>query len=856
MSDTMSDVTDQDRVRELVHGRRDAFISIRPPAQVPEPVNISKKLIEGLFDESVASLEIAGDREAVVFGVRGTKPDHLRFHLESHFPHAELDIPKPDPMRLGEGERAFTSILKIQGPEQAPIQTFDDQDVQSEGTEPLLGVTGTMQQLRDGERVLVRMVVRPKERGYFSKYERDALAGSGGSNELERSLERDEQRLQRDKKTSTPGNIGILALVACLGAALLLTGFRFTFPTATDFAPIGTYFTPAVTYEYGLGFVLAWIASVVVVEILLWKILRGVKPRRQFLDPKIIGERVDHQAMDFEIQIVAFVPDSDEWKERARALSDRIADEYAGYGRSLGSAIVSHAGFEGVPDDAFRLMTQKRRPFPLSGRAASVIGTRELAGLWHLPATHVRPPNILRSASRHWPVMSSVISKGTPVGVTTVGRKRLVRLSADATRRHQFYVGASGEGKSTLMLHVLLHAMRQKANGENDGAVVVVDPHGDLAWDLLELVPPEIAHKVRFIDLSDRDRVVGINVLSPTFSSDRDVTADLLVDTVSRHWEFWGPNMASILSHSVKTLHEANTHPDVPPEEEYTLLDVRSLLDVEAFRRSVLEKIHDENLKRFWLLDFPNIQRDYVRNIQPITARLMEYSDSRIAAAMVGQRFSTINLRESLEAGDIMLVSAKGSNVGGGVARLISSYILMMVDHIIEAQGEVASEERQRVMVAVDEMHMLKGVPFESMLNNWRKFGGSLLLGTQTLSGVREFSPALEDSLLTNVGVLAVFRVGADDAERLAANLGESFVSKDDILSLDAHHAYVRLRSRTYTPPFSMKVLPKPPGRPVVADEILSRSARYSQDLRGVHQRLQEEVRATNALGLVAKRRR
>ena len=451
------------------------------------------------------------------------------------------------------------------------IKTFSP-----EGTEPLLGVTGTMQQLRDGERVLVRMVVRPKERGYFSKYERDALAGSGGSNELQRSLERDEQRLQLDKKTSTPGNIGILALVACLGAALLLTGFRFTFPTATDFAPIGTSFTPAVTYEYGLGFVLAWIASVVVAEILLWKILRGVKPRRQFLDPKIIGERVDHQAMDFEIQIVAFVPDSDEWKKRARALSDRIADEYAGYGRPLGSAIVSHAGFEGVPDDAFRLMTQKRRPFPLSGRAASVIGTRELAGLWHLPATHVRPPNILRSASRHWPVMSSVISKGTPVGVTAVGRKRLVRLSADATRRHQFYVGASGEGKSTMMLHVLLHAMRQKANGENDGAVVVVDPHGDLAWDLLELVPPEIAHKVRFIDLSDRDRVVGINVLSPTFSSDRDATADLLVETVSRHWEFWGPNMASILSHSVKTLHEANTHPDVPPEEEYTLLDVRS----------------------------------------------------------------------------------------------------------------------------------------------------------------------------------------------------------------------------------------------------------------------------------------
>ena len=69
-------------------------------------------------------------------------------------------------------------------------------------------------------------------------------------------------------------------------------------------------------------------------------------------------------------------------------------------------------------------------------------------------------------------------------------------------------------------------------------------------------------------------------------------------------------------------------------------------------------------------------------------------------------------------------------------------------------------------------------------------------------------------------------------------------------------NAYVRFHSRTYTPPFSMKVLPKPPGRLVVADEILRRSARYSQDLQVVHQRLQEDVRATNALGLVAKRRR
>lgn len=789
----------------------------------------------------------------MAFGVRGTDLENMVGQLEEHYPHAQLSIPSQDPMELRDGERAFTNVMKVTGPEPVPIQTYGDDDVSPQGADPLLKVSGAFRRLRQDERVLLRLVAGPRRHNHFRKFEQDARTGPGSSNLREWTDEVDAGRGGSSRVGGIQSFLGIIGwgVLAIAALAAVILGFDF-------YDAIG--FIGGITVEQlaavavgvvavGAGFIVLFVLA------LLFGLFRQ---RGGYYDSELVALRVDHKPFDLEVQIIIFVRDSEAWKTRARTLANQIAREFASYDRARGSSIVRRRSFDGLPGDALRLASKKRVLGILPSGAGSVVGSLEMAALWHLPGSRVRPGSVQRTTYRSWPVHSRFISEGAPVGVTTAGASRVVRLGPDAMSAHQFYVAASGMGKSTLIKHVVGYAMRQKALGEYPGAIVVVDPHGDLVSDLLGLVPPDVAHRVRLIDLADQDRVAGVNVLSPEFSPDRDVTADLLVQVFSRHWRFWGPNMADILSHSVQTLHEANAHPDVRAEDAYTLLDARQLWGDEGFRRGVLQHVSDANQHRFWVEDFPVYQKgELMQTLNPIRNRLRAYADSRVASAILGQRFSTIDFKACIREGDIVLISTGGESTGKEVARLLGSYFLAMIDHVIRSQGELAEGDRQRVMVVVDEMQRIAGAPYESMLEEWRKFGGGLVLATQDLARVRELSATLESSLLKNVGVLASFRLDDEDAAKLAGNLGSERISKEDILGLPRHHAYIRLSaSEESVPAFSVKVLPPVPENEVVARETRERCARYTQKFKTVYNRLQHETLATMGINAEASEKR
>ena len=65
--------------------------------------------------------------------------------------------PEDDPLRLAEGERAWSTILRLQGPEYLPLRTFDDDDLREPGSDPLISVIGALSGLEPGERVAARL---------------------------------------------------------------------------------------------------------------------------------------------------------------------------------------------------------------------------------------------------------------------------------------------------------------------------------------------------------------------------------------------------------------------------------------------------------------------------------------------------------------------------------------------------------------------------------------------------------------------------------------------------------------------------------------------------------------------------
>ena len=415
---------------------------------------------------------------------------------------------------------------------------------------------------------------------------------------------------------------------------------------------------------------------------------------------------------------------------------------------------------------------------------------------------------------------------GALVGQTTAGNPRDIHFPDDLLRRHHLYVARTRMGKSTLMHHIVSHKLKQKAEGKDPDAIVVVDPHTDLVSGLLGQVPESLIDRVRLIDLADDAGAPGINLLDTRIFADRDRTADSVVRVAKGLWDQWGPRMQSILEQTVKTLHEANERVDA--DQQYTILDGLRLLSDDKFQAKVLAKVSDPYLLEWWSRDFNSWHRQYkAEALAPVQTRLSYYASSKKARAILGQSRSTIDMRQLILDGGVLLVSASQGTAGRDVAALVGASILNLVDAVIREQGALPLEKRRGVLVVVDEMQSMPGVDYETMLSELGKFGASFILATQGLAKLGDLSRTMQDSIMSNVGCLAVFQVAGNDARTLVWELGKDPVSEDDITSLPVHHCYVRATvEKERLPVFSMAVRKPEAGDPSVADRI--RSAAYS----------------------------
>ena len=326
----------------------------------------------------------------------------------------------------------------------------------------------------------------------------------------------------------------------------------------------------------------------------------------------------------------------------------------------------------------------------------------------------------------------------------------------------------------------------------------------------------------------DESRSPGINLLDTRVFADRDRTADSVVRVAKGLWEQWGPRMQSILEQTVKTLHEANEQ--VEAERQYTILDGLKLLSDDNFRKDALKKVSDPYLLEWWARDFGRWHTQYkAEALAPVQTRLSYYASSKRARAILGQRRSTIDLRKVIHEGGVLLVSTSQGTVGRDVAALVGASLLNLVDAVIREQGSLPLRERRGALVVVDEMQSMPGVDYESMLSELGKFGASFVLATQSLAKLDDLSRTMRDTLLANVGCLAVFQVAGNDARTLVWELGKDRVSEDDIVSLPVHHCYVRATvGKERMPAFSMMVRKPEEGEPDVAARIRAAASAYT----------------------------
>ena len=778
--------------------KKPVLLTVTPPRTGERTLLGVENLLQSIAVPEPFSLELAGDMDGVRLMARCLDDRVVRGQIAAHYPQAGIRElpPEDDPLRVGEGEQAWSITLRADGPEYVPLRTFRDDDLLDPGSDPLIALMGALSALYEGERVVARLLLRSLGPDW-SQAHMDKAHKRPGMEPREPAYTFQTKPLQMD---------GITMAVLGIGALAALKGYLWV--------QDGEIWKAALL---GMGTALGMAAGG-------WAWHRWKKARKRVEDPLLIREKVSRIAFDAELQVTAILP-SGTGAQRTAELLDPVAAAYRHFDNPAGARLKVDKVRPVVPNPD---MLHPAGPGLFGGR--SVLGVREVASLWHPPGAGDETPLVERSGARALSPTARGVRGGALVGDTTAGARREVRFSDDLLRRHHLYVARTRMGKSTLMHHLVTHKLREKAAGRDPDAIVVIDPHTDLVEGILEHVPEEIAGQVRLIDLADHTRAPGINLLDTRIFADRDRTADSVVRVAKGLWEQWGPRMQSILEQTVKTLHEANEHPTTDADEQHTILDGLRLLSNDPYRNAVLAKVSDPYLLEWWARDFGSWHRQYrAEALAPVQTRLSYYASSKRARAIIGQRRSTIDMRRTILDGGVLLVSTSQGTVGRDVAALVGASLLNLVDAVIREQGSRTLGERRGALVVVDEMQSMPGVDYESMLSELGKFGASFILATQSLAKLDDLSRTMRDTLLANVGCLAVFQVAGNDARHLVWELGKDRVTEDDIVSLPVHHCYVRATVGTERMPvYSMMVRKPEEGDLAVAERIRQASVAYT----------------------------
>jgi hypothetical protein len=384
--------------------------------------------------------------------------------------------------------------------------------------------------------------------------------------------------------------------------------------------------------------------------------------------------------------------------------------------------------------------------------------------------------------------------------------------------------------------------------------LVLVDPHRDLSVAALELVPRQRQGDVVYLDVSNRRRPFGINLLDARLGWDRDQATANALRIFRREFDgFWGPRMEDAFRFAVLALYEANESlcAENPPSgrgAQYTILDVPPLLERRQFRRQVLKRTGDPMIRQWFEGYFDDLDaRLRLEIINPVQTKVHKYLGSHVARQIVGQPKSTIDFRQLITERKIVIINLNAFDVGEDVAALVGGTLLNLAARAISAQATLPAVERQAVTLLVDEFHMLPGADYEQVFGELAKYGANMVLATQTLARLDRLTDAqrmrdLRAAVFSNLDGLFAFHTSAEDAAYLAEELGGG-LDAQDLLELGHFQCYARVtdaRTGERLPSFSVQLDAPAKGNPAFAAVLAKYSAeRFGRDALDVELDLQ-----------------
>ena len=452
------------------------------------------------------------------------------------------------------------------------------------------------------------------------------------------------------------------------------------------------------------------------------------------------------------------------------------------------------------------------------------LSLEELSVLVHFPSNGINSsPEFKQSRAQTAPAPNDMPTEGTLLGYNDHrGSEKPIYVSDNDRMRHFYIIGQTGTGKSVFLKNIIL----QDINAGH--GVCMIDPHGTDIQDVLGAIPEERQQDVIYFDPSNLEQVIGLNMLEydPSHPEQKTFVVNELFSIFQR---LYGANPESMGPMFEQYFRNATLLVMEDPESGNTLMDISRVMSDSAYRRLKLERAKNPVVVQFWQEIATKAGGEAaLENIVPyIVSKFDVFTANDYVRPIIGQQQSSFNFRSLMDERKILLVNLSKGRLGEINANLIGMIIVGKILMAALSRVDDPSMNFPPFFLHIDEFQNVTTDSISSILSEARKYKLGLTVAHQFIA---QLDDKIRDSVFGNVGSVAAFRVGTEDADFLEKQFAPVFEARD-LMNIPNYHAYLRvLANNSPTKPFSIKTSPPPETNSANVKEMLTQSfARYAR---------------------------
>lgn len=434
----------------------------------------------------------------------------------------------------------------------------------------------------------------------------------------------------------------------------------------------------------------------------------------------------------------------------------------------------------------------------------NILNSVELATIFHLPDQNSIPTSqVQRQMAKQVDGPTQVMEEGFLLGFNEFrGVKKQIRLGTNDRRRHTYFIGQTGTGKSVLLENLAFQDMM-------DGrGFAFIDPHGDSAEKLLGMIPKERVEDVIYFNPGDMENPIGLNLFEFETQDQRDF---LIQEAIAMLYKLYDPGHTGIIGPRYEHWFRNAALTIMSDPNGSTFIDIPQVFNDQSFTDEKLKYVTDRTVLDFWNKEMAQTSDANKSEVLGwFVSKFGAFLSNEMMRNVLGQTKSGFNLRDIMDHKKILIVNLSKGLTGELNSQLLGMIFVMKFQAAAMGRANMPEDEREDFALYVDEFQNFATDSFATILSEARKYRLNLVLANQFMT---QLTDNIRESILGNIGTVISGRLGITDAEILQKKFMPTF-DAEDLTKLPNYQTIASVMiNGVPSAAFSMSLIP-PMGKP------------------------------------------